>query len=993
MLAALSSLSSHASHRDKIIQALEELTPKMDEHPALRLALSEAYIAAGKPVLAVEAILLASEKIGDEKAAQALEKIATAFPDHTRTFLLLGELDFRAGRAVKGVERYERVLALSPDDGPILVPKLLSLLEQSDGPGSGPLSNSLARIFQRQGERNRAAILLRHRVRHDPRGAAEVAALAREALSSEPAHAGLRIALAEALLAAGDPVEAISVLGELLREDAGRAREVLHSLSAASRASADAGRAALPVFRELASRAILPAAARFGEGEAALAAGEVGQAVSAFRDVAALAPERMSEVQEVFETLLALHPETTEVRYILAGLHLERKDYRAATTELRKIHSLNADLLAPVLARYRAALAASPEDMEVRIGLSAALLLSRQFEQVHALGAETLRIRDDETTAPLQLDLGDASLEKGDAVSAVKRYFNAYRKRTSLAAEVASRLEKALNLHPNLSLASLALGKVLPATGRVAEAVARLLEAFRSDPRISEGVLTELDRIRASHPVSPEAATARVEILFTLGNDKATTEAIDTLLESRPDSALTLIPTLESILQRSPRLATAHLAMARSQRALKDTARAAEACRGAYRLDRGTAPQVIRLCSEMIAGDPKAPLPYLAMAEIYLADGEIAAAAEKLFQAAARAEGSQDEVLKVLEEITSRDSGTARVAFLSAEILGRSGRPGAAVSAYRKALERDPGLLEPVLKGYNLLVESNPKLGEARMARAQALALQQQFAPAVEDLEAAVRTTPALSAEILEEARKIRPRCPGNYRLSTLVADLLLTGERFQEAAEALEEDLRQNWPPHEKLALLVRLWRVRLARGETEEAKKLLAEATKLAPDSDRLLARIHESILSHVRGEVNLLREQVLRGGCQGSDMRRLARGLLELGETGEALDLTAAASGVLEASDLMRIHSEAALQESDYFRAAEILKPLGPDRHLAFAAERSGDFVLACRTLEQLAAADPRPEIRAALLRAYGRLVLHDLEPGRQKLVGETVLRFGN
>ena len=48
----------------------------------------------------------------------------------------------------------------------------------------------------------------------------------------------------------------------------------------------------------------------------------------------------------------------------------------------------------------------------------------------------------------------------------------------------------------------------------------------------------------------------------------------------------------------------------------------------AYRVDRASAPQVIRLCSEMIAEDPKAPLPYLVMAEVYLADGEIVAAAE-----------------------------------------------------------------------------------------------------------------------------------------------------------------------------------------------------------------------------------------------------------------------------------------------------------------------------------------------------------------------------
>jgi tetratricopeptide (TPR) repeat protein len=992
MLAALTALAGLGSHTDKIIHLLEDLTPKMDENPSLRLALADAYVAAKKPVLAVESILLAMEKIGDDKTAAALEKVVTAFPDHSRAFLMLGELDFKAGRTARGVERYERVLSLSPDDGPILVPKLLALLEQGGPSGAAPLCDSLARILLRQGERSRAALLLRYRALLDPRGAAEGAALIREALSSDPSHGGLRLALAECLSASGNPEQAVPALEQLLKEDPGRAAEGMHALSAAARSSPEAARAALPVFRDLASRGVEPAAARFGQGEAALAAGEVGEAVHALSEVATQAPARMKEIQETFEALLARHPETTEVRYILAGLYLDRKEYASAMGELKKIQSLNEDLLSPLLARYRAALSASPEDVEVRLGLSAALLLSRQFEQVQILGAETLRIRDDETTAPLQLDLGDASLEKGDAVAAVKRYYNAFRKNISLAARAASKLDAVLHLHPNLSLASLALGKILPETGRVAEGVEHLLEAFRGDPRISEGVLTELDRIRASHPVSPEAAAARVEILFAQGNDRGATEAISALLESRPDSARNMIPRIEAILARSPRLAPAHLAMSKAQRALKDASRAAESCRSAYRLDKGCAPQVIRSCSEMIAEDPKSPLAYLTLAEIYLADDEIAAAAEKLFQAASRTEGPQDEVLKVLEALSAKDSGTARVAFLSAEILARSGRLAAAVRAYRKALERDPGLLEAALKGYQILLEKDPQLGEARLARAQALVLRQEFAPALEELEGALRATPGAAREILDEALTLRQRWPGSYRLVTLITDLLMTGERLPEAAGILQEELQGSREPMERLSLLVRLWRIRLARGESGEARKLIAEAAKLAPDRDRLFARIHESIVAQVRSEVGSLRERARSGSCVGPEMKRLALGLLTLGETGEALEIAATSPGVMEASDLLRIHSEAALQDSDYFRAAEILKSLGPDRRLAFAAERSGDFVLACRTLEQLDAAGHDPGIRSALLRAYRHLVLRDLEPGRQKLVGETVVRFG-
>ena len=164
-----------------------------------------------------------------------------------------------------------------------------------------------------------------------------------------------------------------------------------------------------------------------------------------------------------------------------------------------------------------------------------------------------------------------------------------------------------------------------------------------------------------------------------------------------------------------------------------------------------------------------------------------------------------------------------------------------------------------------------------------------------------------------------------------------MSASRFQEAGEVLATELKKKWGPPERLALLVRLWRVYLARGETDAARGILAEAETLSPDRDHLLARVHECILSQTRSEVNALKERFLRGELRAPDLTRLAAALLDLGETTEAVDLTAAGSGILEAADLLTIHSEAALRDTDYFRAAEILKPLGPARRLAFAAER--------------------------------------------------------
>src|SRR5262249_33037259 len=135
-----------------------------------------------------------------------------------------------------------------------------------------------------------------------------------------------------------------------------------------------------------------------------------------------------------------------------------------------------------------------------------------------------------------------------------------------------------------------------------------------------------------------------------------------------------------------------------------------------------------------------------------------------------------------------------------------------------------------------------------------------------------------------------------------------------------------------------------------------------------------------------------RIAGGAPRPADLKRLAESLLDLGESGEAVGLLLGHPTEIESGDLLRIHSDAALLEGDYFRAAEILKPLRPTGRLAFAAQRSGDWMLACRSLEQVCAAQPTPETRSALHRLYHRLVLEDLEPGSSKLVGETIVRFG-
>ena len=311
---------------------------------------------------------------------------------------------------------------------------------------------------------------------------------------------------------------------------------------------------------------------------------------------------------------------------------------------------------------------------------------------------------------------------------------------------------------------------------------------------MADGVLAELDRIRVSHPSSPEAALARVDILCSLGKDVEATAAIQTALETRPDAARSMIPRLEAIISRTSPNATALMALATAHRALNDATQAGKACREAYQTDRAAAPQVIRFSADLISSDPQAIVPYLTMAEIYLDDGEISAAAEKLAQVATRMDAPLEEMQTLLDQVIQRDSGTARVAFLAGEILHRFGQPAAAVGMYKKSLERDPGMLDAVLKGYVSILEQDAELGEARLARAQALALQQEFGEATEELEKAVHSTPSLASEVIDEAKRIHERLSDNYPLIRLLSDLLLGARRLEEAGEILAPAVGRKW-------------------------------------------------------------------------------------------------------------------------------------------------------------------------------------------------------
>ena len=230
----------------------------------------------------------------------------------------------------------------------------------------------------------------------------------------------------------------------------------------------------------------------------------------------------------------------------------------------------------------------------------ACLAFSPDGRRVLSAGAETLKLRDDATTARVSLAMGEALSEKGDHGAAVKRYFAAYGRDHGLAPAVAEKLRRMIEAEGSLPLASLALGKILASEGRSTEAVEALRAARTADPKLSDTVLGELQRLRDAAPADPQPGLLMLAILAESGDHKRAVQVISALLDARSDLASVLAGHLDRILKADPQQAFATFELGRALQQLGLHPRSAASYLAAFRLDATLAPMILRRLQEAI---------------------------------------------------------------------------------------------------------------------------------------------------------------------------------------------------------------------------------------------------------------------------------------------------------------------------------------------------------------------------------------------------------
>ncbi|HUD71395.1 MAG TPA: tetratricopeptide repeat protein [Dongiaceae bacterium] len=996
---ALRPLVAAGTRLDDAIGVLQPLaTP--EKSGAARRLLALAFSRRGQPHQALGPLLQVAEEEGLRSVEEPLKALVEEHPDVLRAWQMLADIHLEAGRTADALAAIQKARALAPRETSALLPRLTRLMARDRSSADAHLM--LAEFLRDSGEAERAVVVLRHLVREHPaeaRRATERLLL----LADSPAAPRARLGVAEAALAIGRPADALPQVEALAAEHPELTVEFLHLVSALAPAAPGLAPRLVTLLESLEPRSPVPLAVHFARGEALFHLGALPAAAASFREVLQSAPERAAEVRLALEKFDRADPKATEARYLLASLHVEQRDHEAALKELTRPGPTHADLLKSVIKKYESLIVEQPEDMAARAAFLKALILARDFDRVIEVARDTLKRKDDASTAGVSLAMADALAEKGDLDGAVRRYFTATRRDPALALESIARLKRLIEVQGQHPFGCLALGKLLAQQGRAAEAVESLRAARAGDPALHDSVITELENLTRACPAEAPPGLALIALHYDAGQHERAVQVIAGHLDAHPASAQRLAAHLDRILEHQPGHPLAHYELGRALQVLGAHARAADRFAAAARLDAAIGPLALRRLQELLIADPSCTGAWLACAEVLAGRGQSLQAAERLAEAIARDASQAGALLDRIESLYRAHPGEAPMALIYAEACARAGQPDRAARAYGEAAAGDLESVPAAMTGLDGLIASNPRLAECWWQRARARLRLSQNEAALADLAEAARLAPRLLPEVLRVTEELSAERPGWPECTLLLADLMDAAGRGADGEAILEKRLPAAGKRAVRLQILLRLAQGAAGRGDDATARRRLGEAAGLATDRNEFLGRVHALQIKMLRRRIGaahaLLISDAPAARAAGTAAARAVtltgavRAAIDLGEAAEAeAILERAGERLIPEAERRALRAEVAILRGDYLRASEQLRPAGPSPLLAFGAARAGDRTLAIQTLEALVARGAAPGARAALEKIYRDLVAADLLGGSRRLQAETTPHFG-
>lgn len=973
--------------RPRIIELLKGLDPAQAGAEPAVLLLGDQLLASGDCDDASKIYAVLSGRMEASLLEERFRRLLEIDPENLNAARALGALCLNEGDLKSSMAQMRKIFHSDPSQGEELFAQSLLLVQ--DHFEDPELSCFLAELCLNCEEEDRPVVFLRRFVQLSPAEADRALPMYQKLIQEHPSHPVIRIGQAEALMALGRYDEAFQFLEVALTLDQSLLHDLLWNLSLLVRKHPALSAKVLSLFRDLQKKGTSDPAVDMVWAEAALAAGDYRDAVARIIRCAVRVPDKAPVVEAVMEDWQKSLPDEVEIRLGAARLSFNTgkdADLAAILDPYLCDHPGAAD---KVIAFYKEALGQRPGNLSLCQGLLSAYLHSGTFDLVMVEGKKLEKVLRPPQIAVIHRIMGDACKEMGRFTEAVSLFYQVFREDPSSAETIARRLEEILAINPSLPKASLALGAVLSACGKVKDAVDRLLHLVRDLPESRETVLKYLIHISAKHPLHQEPILGMAELHVLDGKYEAALELLWKAIQRDAPDSDTILRLLDRIVRKNPGMARVHLETGRVYSKTGRYSKAANSFLRAVEMEPALSEQAIKFCHDIIAQDPSEITVYEVAAQILVRMRRQAAAVSFLSSAGDSHPEIREALLPRMEEIAGSGPETPDILKDLAWAYLKVGRIGPAVTSMQKAFAMDPSYAREGERLFNAVIDQVPDQAETRMARGRCRLNNLDFEGAFEDVRCAVRSDPEKIDEGIEILERLEDKGSHGAEFYLFMGGLFARKGAHKKAIHILEAGLKTVTEDRERLPLMLQLAETHEATGDLDAARAILRDARDRTSDQGFYYQKLNEFSVQGILFETRALEQEASRGAVlPGDKLKRLITHLVLLGREDDARERVREQTRSRDAEGSREIWGHFYEETGNYALSVQCGRN-GDVLHRVRLLEQAGELMLAASVLEEAVKADPASVLYEHLKSSWATLMEESLLQERHPLMGETRL----
>lgn len=517
---------------------------------------------------------------------------------------------------------------------------------------------------------------------------------------------------------------------------------------------------------------------------------ELNKATSILNEAYKTNENLTDEISERLNIILEKDIDHVGALELLAKIFSKKKSYSEAIEVYRHIIKASPQSSNIVLTGIEEILKGNPTNLDARIALGEAYLLSDNTKK--SLEEFNFVLQKDKSLSPhvipflekitqkdkdlveavmeiytmlaekggetllTQFALGEAKAEKGDYRGAITQFQKVLELDPTKLDAVTSAYKKILSNNPNASLIQIALADVYFAKGRVDETIDSLRRALSTDPSLFESVIERYQLIAGGDPENISVRHAYIEALYNQRLYDRVLSECDKLIREGKGTGFIYMKAGQSHLEKGELTkAVAHL--------LK-----------AIDLDQSVLDESLNSLKKIVEIDPGNIAGHYALGRAYRLKKQMDESLQEYATIARLDEKRIDRIIEEIRLLLQQEFKSYKAHFLLADLLIQKGAFDEASLECDRALDLDPSQSIQAIERHKKIFAHDPENPRSSFALGKAYVAQGAFAQATEYLTKAVLGDETLLEPTIREAHRILEKEPDNCEARYVLAQVYL---------------------------------------------------------------------------------------------------------------------------------------------------------------------------------------------------------------------------